>query len=309
MNAFLKLLLLPFLPLYVVDDKVVVDADVDEDPKKKEETDDKKVDPDAKKEEEEPEEKKKLGIKIPKERLDQEIRKRRAAEARADERIRDLESQITAQKKATDVEGLEREVDKLENQLDTADEAGDKVKVKEIRANIRKVERQIARAEGAQQAIAAKQAAVSEIRYDMAVSQVELDYPELNPDDEENYDALKAEEVMDLLDGFRKKGADPSQALKRAARYVLGTPQRAEDTAEALLKRNGEGLRRQREEEGRRKAADVLKKSPPDTSKVGLDGDKKGGGEPSGAQIAKMSQTQFAKLDEDTLKKMRGDEV
>ena len=244
--------------------------------------------------------------RIPKARLDKEIQRRKLAEERAAERIRDLESQIIEQRRSVDAVKLEEKIAELDEKYDDAIADGEKAKAKEIKLQIRKLERDLNRVEANQQALAAKQAAVAELKYDMALSQIEADYPQLNPDGDD-FDKDAAEEVSDLLDAYKMKGLTPDAALKKAVRYVLGPPKALMEAAAKDLER--EGLRRARAEDARRKVAEAAKGTPPDTKDVGEDSDKRGGGSPKALDISKMTQSQFSKLDEETLRKARGDDL
>ena len=303
-----------FTPLPDEDDTVVAEKPDETKP------DDKKVEAKADEDDEDDEDDKKKDeerkprIRIPKERLDQEIAKRRAAEQRFAEREAQLVAQIQQQKKDANVEALESDLAKLDEQYDDAIADGEKAKAREIKTRMRELERKLSRAEAIQASIQSKQAAVAEIRYDMAVSQVEMDYPEVNPDNEEEFDADKAAEVMDMLDAFKLKGVQPDVALRRAVRYVLGPPKRLVEKVEVGPDPEKDGLRRRetkedRTVEARKRAADAVNRQPANTSKVGLDTDKLGGGKPTADAVARMTQEQFLKLDEDTKARLRGDEL
>lgn len=274
-----------------------------------------KVDEDE--DDEDAQKKEKPRIRIPKERLDQEIAKRRAAEQRFAEREAQLVAQIEQQKKDANVETLEKEIAKLDEQYDDAIADGEKAKAREIKVKMRDLERKLNRAEAVQASIQSKQAAVAEIRYDMAVSQVEMDYPMLNPDLEDTFDGEKAAEVMDMMDAFKLKGLPPDVALRRAVRYVMGPPPRLQEKAEVEVPdpekdglRRKDAMKQERAAEGRRKAADAVTRQPPSTAKLGQDSDKMGeSGKPSAAFVAKLSQEQFAKLDEETKARLRGDDL
>lgn len=244
--------------------------------------------------------------RIPKARLDKEIQRRKLAEERAAERIKELEAQIQVQRRSADAEVLEKKIAELDDQYDDAIADGEKAKAKALKTEIRKLERDLNRVEANQQALAAKVAAVAELKYDMALSQIELDYPQLNPDGDD-FDKEAAEEVSDLLDAYKIKGLSPDQALKKAVRYVLGPPKAAVEAASKDLERDG--LRRARAEDARKKVAEAAKATPADTKGVGEDSDKRGGGQPKAVDIAKMTQAQFAKLDEEALRRARGDEL
>ena len=271
--------------------------------------DDKSGDEDKEKEKE-----RKQEHRIPKQRLDQEIAKRRAAEESAARRIEELEKQIVRQRESADVRRLESRVGQLDAALEKAMDEGDTKEARAIRAEIRATERLINRAEAAQQSIEAKQQAVAEVRYDLVLSRIEFEYPQINPDSDE-FEASKAEECFELIEAFKSKGASPDQALARAVRYVLGPPRSALQVAEQELGKDG--LRRaaadpkeERALEARKKIADATRRQPPAGRGVGVDSDRLGDHKKLTAdEIARMSQKQFAKLDEDTLKALRGDEV
>jgi len=249
-------------------------------------------------------------IRIPKERLDQEIAKRRAAEQRAAERIQELERQIQAQRQSANVTDIEKKIAELDEKYDDAISEGEKSKAKEFRTEIRRLERDLSRAEATNAALNAKQAAVNELRYDMALSQVEMDYPELNPDDEENFAPEQAQEVADLIDALKAKGNSPDAALRKAVKYVMGPPKRAKEAADKADRDvERDGLRRQREEDARKKVADAARRQPARTDE-GLDHDKAGtGGKMTAQQISKMSHDEFVKIDEEALRRARGDDL
>ena len=55
--------------------------------------------------------------------------------------------------------------------------------------------------------------------------------------------------------------------------------------------------------------AEANKKQPPDGKNVGLDSDKAGGGKGGDVDVLRLSQDKFAKLDEETKAKLRGDVI
>jgi hypothetical protein len=244
-------------------------------------------------------------IRIPKERLDQEIQKRRNAEQRAAERINELERELASRTSSADIAQLEQDVAALDDQYDEAIADGERGKAKEIKAQIRVLERQIQRAETGLAAANAKVAAVAELKYDMALSQVELDYPALNPDSAE-FDRDATAEVAELIDSFKLKGMDPSAALRKAVKYVLGAPTKA---AEDNRNVERDGLREAKASEARRKAADAIARTPANLAKSGKDSDTAGGALPDARAVAKMSQDEFSKLDDTMKARLRGDDI
>lgn len=236
--------------------------------------------------------------RIPKQRLDQEIQKRRAVEARAAEAEQRLEALLTSQSTAADVSALEKKISELDAAYDEAISDGEKAEAKRIKAELRQLERQLTRAEAAVEATKARTSATNEIRYDMALAKLEAEYPALDPD-ADAYDEAAAREVLTLLDAFKARGERPDLALQRAVRYVFGAAEKR-------------GLRRSEEAEERtvatrKKVADAVARTPANLARHGTDSDKAGGGAPTAQDVAKMTQEKFAKLDEETLAKLRGD--
>ena len=64
----------------------------------------------------------------------------------------------------------------------------------------------------------------------------------------------------------------------------------------------------ERKKEAVKKTLDAVGKTPPSTTKVGMDSDKAGGAL-TAKDVMKLSQEDFSKLPDDVLARMRGDEV
>ncbi len=148
---------------------------------------------------------------------------------------------------------------------------------------------------------AARRAAIEELTYNAQLANFESKYPELNPE-HGDFDEDKVNEVASLLKAFTQAGEKRDKALAKAVKYVLGAPP-AEKTSDAA-----KILAEERAKKARERAAEADRKQPPNGSKVGIDSDKAGGDGSSGIDIMRTSQEKFAKLDEDTLAKLRGDE-
>src|SRR5690606_20453628 len=120
----------------------------------------------------------------------------------------------------------------------------------------------------------------------------------------------KVDEVAVLLEAFMARGFARHVALQKAVRYVMGPAPTAkkgkgDDKAEA----EAEALKQRRAEEARKKAAEADKQQPASTAKVGLDSDKAGKGGDGRIDVMRLSQEQFAELEEAELARLRGDEV
>jgi hypothetical protein len=140
---------------------------------------------------------------------------------------------------------------------------------------------------------------------------MEAEHPELNPDNEEGYDEDAVAEIAELKEAFEAKGASSSEALTKSLRlYYKGAKPKDEPKEEA----KDESKKSEAEEEAARRKAEAVKKGldtkgkQPSDKKTGLDSDK-AGKKSKEADITKLSDEEFAKLDKEEKKRMRGDIV
>lgn len=179
--------------------------------------------------------------------------------------------------------------------------------------DIRKVERNISAAQIAMASAAAESRAYERARYDVVVERVEAAYPQLNPDLEDEFDSALAMKVMRIGKAYQMDGMAPGAALQEAVKDLLGAPVTAKErtAVDTKPKVGEEDLKiaklAERKEAALRAAAEASGKTPAALSKAGTDSDKLGGGAIRAADIMKMSQDDFARLDEHILAKNRGD--
>lgn len=240
--------------------------------------------------------------RIPLNRHEEILSKQRADAAAKEQalgrRITELE---TAGKQPARVDPLAELVKALKAKEDEYEEllfAGDKAEAKLLRVEIGDLRDRHSDAKAAASSAATRNATINELKYEQALARIETDYPSLNPDGD-TYDEAQADEVAELLTLFADRGLTRQAALAKAVGYVMGQPAAKKDDV-------SETLRVKREQEARAKAAAAGKQQPPDGKKVGAD-NVDTTGDVTGATIMKMSQEKFAKLDEDTLSKLRGD--
>lgn len=182
-----------------------------------------------------------------------------------------------------------------------------------VMGEIRLLERNMNEQRTALVAVAAESRAYERARYDTTVERVESAYPQLNPDDEDAFDGALANKVMRISKAYQLDGLTPSKALQEAVKDLLGDPVTAKEKAavDTKPKVDAEDLKAakaaERKETALRAAAEAAGKTPAALSKAGADSDKLGGGVIRAADVMKMSQDEFAKLDENLLAKMRGD--
>lgn len=174
---------------------------------------------------------------------------------------------------------------------------------------IRRLDRELSDARSTRQAAATESRAVESTRYDMLVSRIEAEYPELNPD-HEDFDEDIAAEVMELKNAFVASGSPPSAALNKAMKYALTEDNASAEKEDEADPAKAEAAKAERKAAGIAKKAKAAAKTPPNTEKVGLSSDKLGGdGKVTAADIGKLSQAQFAKLSEKELAAARGDVI
>lgn len=236
-----------------------------------------------------------------------------------------LAAQLAQQAKGREIVETNAEITKVETAI-TAKEteynaaliAGEVEKAGKLMTEIRAMERGIGDLRADMRAQVAETRAVERVRYDTTVERLEAAYDQLNPE-HESFDKAQVAEVMDLKAAYETRGMAPSAALQKAVKLIMGaetTKQKtaanttarvsAEDAAAATAAAAAEA---KRTEEATRKALDAAGKTPPSAAKVGVDSDKLGGGQVTADMVMKMDQGKFAKLDEDTLARLRGDAI
>ncbi len=190
---------------------------------------------------------------------------------------------------------------------------GDVAKAAAMMAEIRKTERSIGEAKSSMAIQAAEARAYERVRYDTMVERLEAAYPKLNPD-HADYDPAITAEAVELRDAYVATGRyGRAEAMQKAAKTLMGaetTRQAVATTADVKVDKEdlAKATAEERAKAARTKAASAAAAQPASMTKVGLDSDKLGGVLDAKAVI-KMSQDEFAKLDEKVLARMRGDEL
>ena len=166
---------------------------------------------------------------------------------------------------------------------------------------IRHAERQISKYEHQNDSRQLTQQALESERMELAIAQLEAQYPAMNPESDHFDKALVNFALAEQKRLIREEGLTPSKALIKATTTVaerFSTP--AQGTAAGLGKAAQD-----------RKAAQVAKNlatqsaQPPSTKDVGLDSDKMGATKVP--DVSKMTYEEFRALPESTKAKMRGD--
>lgn len=228
--------------------------------------------------------------------------KARAREQALLEQIEQLKSgqQTNAEHKAVD--DMRAKIEELQDKYEDLILDGRKDEARKVRKQVDTMRDQMFEHQTAAKSDAARKAAIEELTYNAQLAGFESTYPALNPDSAD-FDEAKVTEVASLLGAFTKSGMDRAAALGKAVKYVMGPPQ-PQKTADAA-----KTLAEERARKAREKAADANGRQPANTNRVGLDTDKAGGSGSTGVDILRMSQENFAKLDDELKSKMRGDEL
>jgi hypothetical protein len=252
----------------------------------------------------------KTGQFIPKDRFDEAVGRERAEKERLGTRLQELENREADRSISADMEAASAKITVLIGEhtklISDGDLDGASAKMGDIIAL--QGDMQAARS----QAIAAQSSSQTknEMQYDAVVGRLELEYPEINPEDIENFDKEAVRKVQAYMTGLISMDKmSPSAALQESVATILGAKRAAEaeenqTEEEKEAAATAAGLRRKEVAVG--KALDAQGKQPADLQDVGKDHDKEGG-TLDAAAVMKMKWEDFIKLPEEELSKMRGD--
>lgn len=242
---------------------------------------------------------------IPVDRHEAVLNKERLAREAAEQRAAELEKQIRKVDQTETAKALDERIETLEDQLESARLDGNKEKALELARELRRLEREAAQAAQADVGNMARDQAREEMRLDLTIEKLEVQYPMLQ-DGSEDYD----QDVVDLVlatqrDLMQRLRLVPSRALEEAVLKVMAK------IAPAAAAEKPAGLSAAKETADR-KAAQVTKnldtagKQPASMKDVGVNSDKLGQSKEEG-DPAMMSYEEFNALPEATKAKMRGD--
>lgn len=256
----------------------------------------------AEREAEEAEEAKKRRARIPLNRHEEILKKARDREQALSDEVSRLKGAKQDDAAKNSVTEYQAKIDDLQDKYEELILDGKKDEARAVRKEVEGMREVLFDHKSSVKAEATRAATIETLSWQAALAGAESKYPVLNPE-HDDFDAAKTDEVTELMTGFVRNGQTRAEALNKALKYVLGAPPTApkSDVASKLAD--------ERAQAARVKAAAANKQQPASTSKVGLDSDKGGKGGEQGIDVMRLSQDKFAKLEEDTLAKMRGDEV
>lgn len=289
-------------------DDTVVEDKKDEPAKTDDDTGEETAEEKAEREAEEAKAAKKAAIRVPKARLDEVTAKARAREEALQKQITELNAKLTGTEVKTEVDKVKAKIDEMQDNYEDLVQEGKKEEARALRKKIDVMRDELADFRLATASDKARMAAIDDLKYDAALASVEAKYEALNPDHAE-FDEEKSVEVVTLLEAFLAKGFNRTVALQKAVKYVMGpdvapTAAKTEDTKDTAA-----ALKARQDAEARKRNADAAKKQPASTKDVGLNSDKAGNEDGKDIDVLRMSQSEFKKLDEATIAKLRGDEA
>lgn len=250
---------------------------------------------------------------IPLDRHKAILERERAARKTLEEQLAAASQGQAVKKTNEELTALENEVMGLEDQYNRALIDGKTDEATKLFRQIRQTERQITERKAGFEIQAAEARAIEKVRYDTTLERIEEAYPQINPDDD-RFDEGLAQEMVEMRDAYLTRGHSRSDALQKAVKYILKPMTQKQKDAVSVTARVSEedkaaALRDERAKGSREKAAEAAGKQPPNTSSIGRDSDRAGGGILDAKSVLKMSQMDFAKLDEKELARMRGDDM
>ena len=232
------------------------------------------------------------------------------------EKRAELERQLAQYQKGSqiadmnaDLTASENEIMALEKQYADLLTDGENDKAVAVMTKIRATERQMAEAKSDMKIHAAEVRATERARYNTALERIETALPTLNPD-HDDYDEEAMNEVAELKSAYEMKGLTPTAALQKAVKLIV-EPRTTKQEMATNTKPNvsEKDVAAERKTAAVTKAAKAVAATPPSLARTGLDSDKLGRGVDDAASVIKLSQGEFAKLSEDALAKLRGDEI
>lgn len=206
------------------------------------------------------------------------------------------------------ITAAENKILELEKEYGTQLTDGDVDKAAVTMATIRRLERDMNEAKSDMKIQAAESRATERARYNIALERIETSFPVLNPD-HADYDEAVMDEVAELKAAYEGRGLTPTAALQKAVKLIVGATNTKQEVATTSTPRVAtKDAAGDRKAAATTKAAAAVGKTPASLATAGVDGDKMGG-KITADQAIKLPQDQFAKLDEATLRSMRGDEL
>jgi hypothetical protein len=262
------------------------------------------AEPEGEEEGEEVEEEPK-GHMIPKTRFDQAVQKERNEKAELAQRLKQYETRAQQQQEAENFEESQKKVKELLKQHSSLLADGELDKASDVMEEVLQLRDDMQNARMTKQADNARNSAKIEVQYDATVTQLEAEYPEINPESEDfDQDAVRRVQMM-VTGIMQNEGKNPAEALREATDILLKPAKQATTLREKPSEEAVEsGLRRTQQQIDKNLKAS--EQQPPATDEVGKDHDKTGGALDA-EKVSHMTWEEFIQVPDEELAKMRGD--
>jgi hypothetical protein len=248
------------------------------------------------------------GATIPKARFDSAVQKERERAETAERLLAEATRANNQIQRNADVSQLEAKVQELRAAERKATIDNDEEKAAQLSSEADRLNRQIAIQQAGDMTAAAKDAALESMRMELAVENIETNYPQLDENSEE-FDQDLTDDVLDKQRGYmERERLSPSKALLKAVKYVMGrqAPAAATEPAKTGLSAASKG--QDRKSAAVAKNLDAAARQPASTKPVGADSDKHGQTKDI-PEASQMTFAEFSALPDATKSKMRGDYV
>jgi hypothetical protein len=230
-------------------------------------------------------------IRIPKARFDEVIAKARARERELLEELERLRAQIPQsqqpQPQSSVPDPVAQELAALEERYEQLIFDGEQEAAKEVRRKIQELRDKYVETRVRAQLDSVRNVVLDDVKFNALVAQLEAQYPQLNAASPE-YDEELTKEVATLTLGLTQAGMSRYEALQKAVKYVF--------------KSSVDVVGETRTRQARDKAAKANKAQPPSVTRGQAPTDKD-----FGIDINNLTPEALAKLDPQTLSKLRGD--
>lgn len=206
-----------------------------------------------------------------------------------------------------ELKAMETEVSTLEAEYTELVTDGKAKEAAAVMAKIRATERTMADTRADLKIQASVAVAAESSRYQTALARIEAAYPVLNPD-APDYDSKTEARVSRLSAANQAAGMTSTAALQDAVEAILGSQSAAQERATTVTPRPDAAV-----VAAARKAAAVAKTvaavgdTPASLNKVGANSDADGASKITAERAVRMSQADFAALNEKLLSDLRGD--
>jgi hypothetical protein len=244
---------------------------------------------------------------IPKDRFDEAVAKERTEKERVAAQLAELQKREADRAVAADMTKASAQIKDMIKEHTKMLADGELDQASALMGDILQLQSDMADYRSRAYADQGRTAAKSEMQYDAVVAKLEIEYPEINPDNVDVFDRDAVRKVQAYMTGLiQTENMSSSKALQEAVNTILGAKRANENQSEDAKRKAAEDLGMRRKEAAVTKAVAAQGKQPAALKDVGMDHDKTGG-QLDAAAIMKLSWDEFIKLPDEHLAQMRGD--